>query len=112
MAQYNSSRERPLAITLICILGFISSALLSLGLLMAGSEISLLKAIWLCVVNIAGWTFLLGMWRMKKSGAIGYIVFSVLRILVAIVVSQFSWVDLLFSVVTIGLIMPQLDKME
>lgn len=105
-------QERPTVITVICVLGFIGCAFLAIALLISASALSAGLLIWTVVSSIFWLACLIGMWQMRKWGAIGYTILSALGIVVSISMSQFSFFQLIFAIVLSGLALSQLDKME
>ena len=88
IAQLNKS-ERPVLITLICILGFMG-VVLSIYWITTGPE--KYSEPWFIYYNMAtavlGLIFLTGIWKMRKWGANGYVVIALLNIVVLVFSNQ------------------------
>jgi hypothetical protein len=83
------AKRRPLAIPIVCVLGFVTVALGTLNLTTAGlrQELSLFQAYYTVFVagNLAGYS---GLWRMKKWGVPVYAVNAVIGLIVFALVTN------------------------
>ena len=86
--------QRPIAITVICILGFIGTVLGLIGLLLGSVFIAAIGGtmllIWSIVSVLVGLVALIGMWKMKKWGAYLYAALFVIGQVVFLVIGAWS----------------------
>lgn len=105
--------KRPGVITAICILIGIGIVLVALGLLGgAGSLVGAWYTPYLLLVLVANSAALVGMWQMKKWGAMVYTGVTVVNQIVAIAMGMWSVSTIVLPAIVIGLIASKYDAMK
>lgn len=106
-------KERPVAITVICILGFIGAAL-TIPLIFSGiaKQIGSWYPPYLGLSSIIGLACMLGLWKMKKWAAYTYTGFVALNQVVLLAMGLWSITSLIVPGVVIGIALANLDKMD
>jgi hypothetical protein len=106
--------QRPTAITVICILGFIGAAL-SLPLVLFSASTSLLPGWYtpyLALSAVIGLACMIGMWKMKKAAAFGYVGFTALNQIVLLVAGLWTVSALIIPGIVCGIALANVSKMD
>jgi hypothetical protein len=107
--------QRPTAITVICVLGFIGAGVSLLALPMILSHASMFPGWYLpylCLSAVVGLTLMVGMWKMKKWGAIGYAGFTALNQVVLLVGGLWTIGALIIPAIVAGIALSNVSKMD
>ncbi|MHB8872118.1 MAG: hypothetical protein ACYC8T_00380 [Myxococcaceae bacterium] len=108
-------KTRPTSITVICILGFIGAGLGLLALpliLSAASQFPVWYMPYLLLSMVIGATLLVGLWKMKRWGAIGYTGFTIFNQLVLLVGGLWSVMSLIIPAIVVGIALSNLKDMD
>ncbi len=106
--------QRPTAITVICVLGFIGAAI-TIPLAMFSASSGLLPGWYtpyLLLSAAVGLACMIGMWKMKKAAALGYVAFTGVNQLILLVAGMWSIGSLVIPAVVCGIALSNLNKME
>jgi hypothetical protein len=111
--------ERPLIITIICILGFIGSAagfLVGIIALIGGSLIlggfGMILGILILAIMLLNFWPLIGLWNMQKWGVIWYTVLTVISLVFSLINGTFSWWTLLINIAVIAICFSYYKQMQ
>ena len=111
--QLKKRRKRPIIMTVVCVLGFISSIL---TILMIFSEAAPKIGKWyppyLLITGVIGFICMIGFWKMKKWAAYIYLVILIINQFILIAMGTWNMVGLGFSAVVVGVILSQVSKMD
>ncbi len=106
-------KKRPVAITVICIIGFIGAALV---IPMVFSDAAALIGNWyppyLGLSGIIGFICMIGLWKMQKWAAYTYAGFVALNQVVLLVMGVWNIKALIIPAIVIGIALSHLDKMD
>ncbi|MBX7225675.1 MAG: hypothetical protein K1X55_06575 [Chitinophagales bacterium] len=107
------SKNRPTAITVICILGFFGAAF---AIPMIFSDIARQVGSWyppyLGLSSVIGLTCMIGLWKMKKWAAYTYTGFVILNQIVLIAMGVWNIMALIIPVIVIGIALAHVNKMD
>lgn len=110
---------RPTAITVICILGFIGSALSVLGIMAVSAAMALAPGKipsfllpWMIVSTIVGLISLIGYWMMKKWGVLLYTSFFVINQIILVATHNFGIFGLIIPLIVVGIGFANFNNME
>jgi len=111
--------ERPLIITIICILGFIGAAvgfLVGIIALIGGSLIlggfGMILGILILAIMLLNFWPLIGLWNMQKWGVIWYTVLAVISLVFSLINGTFSWWTLLINMAVIAICFTYYNQMQ
>lgn len=105
-------KKRPVIITVICIVGFIGAAFaIPLVFSPVASSIGAWYPPYLAFTSIVGLTCLIGLWKMKKWGIIGYSALTAVNQLVLLAMGVWSILALLIPGIVIAISFSHFSKM-
>jgi hypothetical protein len=107
--------QRPTAITVICVLGFIGAGLTLLGLPLILKSASMFPGWYLpylLVSAVVGLACMIGMWRMKKIAAMGYVGMTGLNQVILLVGGLWTPMALVIPAIVCGVAIANLSKMS
>ncbi len=110
----NQKTKRPVAITIISILGFIGSlfSILILILALSKGRVSTAYAIMLPLSSIIGIASMVGLWKMKKWGVYLYSVLILFNQIFLIYLGVWSAVSLIIPAIVLGVAYANINKMS
>jgi hypothetical protein len=106
--------QRPTVITVICVLGFIGAGLTLLGLpliLKAASQFPAWYLPYLLFSAVVGLAMMIGLWRMKKVAALGYVGFTALNQVILLVGGLWTPMALVIPAIVCAVAIANLSKM-
>lgn len=107
------TKKRPVAITVICIIGFIGAALtLPLVFSDLAGQIGSWYPPYLGLSVIIGLVCMVGLWLMKKWAAYTYTGFVILNQIIMLIMGIWSVMALLIPAVVVGIALSHLKKMD
>src|SRR5215470_18321325 len=103
--------RRPVAITVICIIGFIG-ALFAIPILLSGaaSSIGSWYPPFLAISTVAGFASMVGMWLMRKWGVYLYAALTVIGQVVVIAMGLWTVISLVIPAIVAGIGFANLSK--
>jgi len=108
-----NNRKRPIAITVICILGFIGAAF---TIPIIFSDIARQVGSWyppyLGLSTVIGLVSMLGLWKMKKWAAYTYTGFAALNQIVLLTMGVWNIMALIIPGIVIGIVLAHINKMD
>ena len=106
------SHERPTAITVVCVLGFIGAAF-TVPLLFsdAASRVGSWYPPYLAFSAAVGLACMIGLWNMKRWGAFGYTGFVLLNQAVLLVAGAWTPMALVMPMIVVGIALSNSSKM-
>lgn len=108
-----ATSERPVAITIICILGFIGAALSIPAIFMgATSSIGAWYPPYLAFSAVVGLVCMIGLWKMMKWSVFAYTAFVVLNQIVLMAMGVWNIFALLIPAIVIAIGFTYLSKMK
>ena len=106
-------KQRPLAISIICILGFIGAALIiPVTFSEAAKEVGNWYPPYIACSGLLGFICMIGLWKMKKWAAYGYAVFVVINQLVMYLMGVWTVPSLIIPGIVTGIALGYLDSMD
>ncbi len=103
--------ERPTAITVVCILGFIGAALVLPALFLVAHKMPGWYVGYTGVASVVGLACLIGLWKMKRWAVIAYTTMFVLNQVVLIAAGMWNPMALIIPVVIVGITLSNYSKM-
>jgi hypothetical protein len=108
-----AANERPIAITIICVLGFIGAALSIPAVFMsATSSIGAWYPPYLAVSAVVGLICMIGLWKMMKWSVFAYTAFVILNQCVLMAMGVWTILALIIPAVVIAIGFAYLSKMK
>lgn len=109
----NVTSERPLAITIICVLGFVGTLAL-IPILFSGiaSQIGAWYPPFLIFASIVGFTCMVGLWKMKKWAVYLYAGMAIINQLIMVLMGLWTITSLIAPAIVTGIAIYHLDKMD
>lgn len=105
--------KRPIAITVICVLGFIGVAFsIPVIFTSVAQSIGAWYPPYLGFSVIAGFVCMIGLWKMKKWAAYAYTAFVLLNQIVLFVMGVWSVMALLIPAIVVGIALYHVKKMD
>ena len=107
--------SRPTSITVICVLGFIGAGFGLLALPLILSHTSMFPGWYLpylLVSAVTGFVLMIGMWKMKKWGALGYAGFSAFNQVVLLIGGLWTPMALIVPAIVSVIALTHLSKMD
>lgn len=108
-----TANKRPLAITIICVLGFVGT-LAILPILFSGlaSQIGAWYPPFLVFASVVGFTCMVGLWKMKKWAVYIYTGMVILNQLIMVLMEVWTISALIAPVIVIAIAVYYLDRMD
>lgn len=108
-----TGNKRPLAITIICVLGFIGT-LAILPLLFSGlaSQVGSWYPPFLVFASVVGFTCMVGLWKMKKWAVYIYTGMVMLNQLIMVLMEVWTISALIAPIIVIAIAIYYLDRMD
>lgn len=114
--EFVEKEGRPLAITVICILGFIGAAIAIPVIFLVLPRQTIQIVPWysgyLVLSTLVGLTCMIGLWKMKKWAAFAYLAFVLLNQVILINLGAWSIKSIIMPAVVIGIAFYHFDKMD
>jgi len=108
-----SASDRPIAITIICVLGFIGAALtIPMIFTAAAGNIGSWYPPYLALTAVIGLVCMIGLWRMMKWAVFAYTAFVVVNQIVLMAMGVWTILALLIPAVVIAIGFAYLSKMK
>lgn len=106
-------KKRPVAITVICILGFIGAAF-TIPLIFSdvAKQIGSWYPLYLGISAFIGLACMIGLWLMKKWAAYTYTGFVVLNQIIMLVMGIWGFMALLIPAIVVGIALAHVKKMD
>jgi hypothetical protein len=108
-----AAAERPTIITVICVLSFIGAAL-TIPVLFMGGALALPSWYmpYVALSAVVGLVLTIGLWKMKKWGALGYAGFAALNQVVLLASGMWSITSLIIPGIVVAITLSNLNKMD
>jgi hypothetical protein len=104
--------QRPTAITVVCVLGFIGAGLTLPLALVSAHLMPGWYTPYLLLSAVVGLACMIGMWRMRKAAALGYVGFTALNQVVLLVAGMWTPMALIIPAIVCGIAISNLNKMS
>jgi hypothetical protein len=115
-APYAQPKERPVAITVICVLGFVGAGLMIIVLPFIFAKLDRMIGGWyppyLAFSSIVGLACMIGLWKMKKWAAYTYTAMTVLNQIVMLAMGVWNVFALLVPAIVIAIALYHVKKMD
>lgn len=113
VVDFETTKKRPIAITVICVLGFIGAVLI---IPLIFSNIALQVGSWYPVYlgfsSVIGLVCMVGLWLMKKWAAYMYTGFVVLNQIILLSLGLWNVLALLIPAIVVGVALSHVSKMD
>ena len=109
----NKKKKRPIAITLICVLGFIGALFVFPSVFsQKASQIGSWFPPYLGLSGVIGFICMVGLWKMKKWAAYIYTIFVALNQVILLIMGVWNIMALLMPIIVIGISIYHINKMD